>query len=293
MPTDCVSCKRPLGFLRRLTGAFLCTECDQKTKRERALAERIDIEKHQEAIVEYQRLLASIWSGQTAIAAGSTELVQLESARNLSSQEKSTIAAEAFRQFANEALKDDILSIAEEERLLGLCKPLGIDQDKLNNEFRDVLHRLAVARVNDGRLPTLPDPKILLKKNEIPHGSMNADLLKQVTTREYQGGYAGVSFRVMKGVRFHTGGVRGRSVVVGTELKTADTGEITLTSHRAVFVGANSTVEIQYQKLIGMEVFSDGIKFNVSNRKNAILMRVESGEVVAALVNAAAQKLLA
>jgi hypothetical protein len=154
---------------------------------------------------------------------------------------------------------------------------------------------MVVARINDGRLPILLEPKIVLKKNEVAHGSVNADLLKQVVKREYQGGYSGVSFRVMKGVRFHTGGVRGKSVIVGTELKTEDSGVLTLTSHRAVFAGARRTVEVQYPKLVGLEVFANGIKFNVSNRTNAVLFQVQDGEgqVVAAFVNAAAQKLLA
>jgi hypothetical protein len=254
---------------------------------------RIEEEKHQTAITDYQRLLDSVWKGEATIEDGGKRLSQIEGASSLTVREKNAIVAQAFRRFANEALKDDILSVAEEDHLLAIGKLVGIDQNKLNTEFVDLLPGLVIARVNDGRLPVLSDPKILLKKNEVAHGSMNAGLLKQVVLREYQGGYSGVSFRVMKGVRFHTGGVRGRSVAVGTEVKRDDTGVLTLTSHRAVFVGANRTVEVQYQKLVGMEVFSNGVKFNVSNRKNAILFQVESGEIAAALVNAAAQRLIA
>jgi uncharacterized Zn finger protein (UPF0148 family) len=293
MAAACTMCGASLSFFRRLTGTLLCSGCEEKLKIQRSEDARIVREKHQTAIIDYQRLLDSIWKGETAIEAGGKRLTQIEGASSLTVREKDAIAAEAFRRFTDETLKNDILSVAEEDHLLAIGKLVGIDQNKLNTEFDDLLPRLVIARVNDGRLPVLSDPKILLKKNEVAHGSMNADLLKQVTVREYQGGYSGVSFRVMKGVRFHTGGVRGRSVVVGTEVKTDDTGVLTLTSHRAVFVGANRTVEVQYQKLIGMEVFSNGVKFNVSNRKNAILFQVESGEVVAALVNAAAQKLLA
>lgn len=42
---------------------------------------------------------------------------------------------------------------------------------------------------------------------------------------------------------------------------------------------------------IGVNVFNDGIQFHVSNRKAAPLLKVPDGYVVAAVVNAAAQRL--
>ena len=48
-----------------------------------------------------------------------------------------------------------------------------------------------------------------------------------------------------------------------------------------------SSVECPYAKLIGLNVFDDGVEFNVSNRQKAILLRVPNGRVVGAVVNAA------
>jgi hypothetical protein len=103
---------------------------------------------------------------------------------------------------------------------------------------------------------------------------------------------SGVSFRIAKGVSYRTGAIRGKSVVVGTELQVADSGVLAVTSQRIAYMG-NKTIELSYAKLMNLDVFSDGIRVHVSNRQNAPLFKVDPGvgEVIAATVNAAMQKL--
>ncbi|HLB43923.1 MAG TPA: hypothetical protein VJK49_00950, partial [Candidatus Limnocylindrales bacterium] len=67
----------------------------------------------------------------------------------------------------------------------------------------------------------------------------------------------------------------------------ADNGVLCLTSQRAVFKGIRQSVECLYAKLVGVNVFDDGIQFHVSNRKTATLVKVPDGHLVAAVVNAA------
>ena len=145
--------------------------------------------------------------------------------------------------------------------------------------------------MNDDRLPVIPDPHLMAKKGEVVHLETQAALLKEVAVREYRGGYSGVSFRVAKGVRYNTGGFRGRSVVVGTKLQAMDTGILSVSSTRAVFLGTAKTIEFAYSKLVNLDVFDDGIRFHVSNRQTAHLFRLDSGPVVAATINAALQRL--
>lgn len=104
--------------------------------------------------------------------------------------------------------------------------------------------------------------------------------------RESRGGYSGFSIPIYAGVRYRVGSYRGRSVVVGTSLEVADKGILCLTSHRAVFKGMTQSVECLYSKLVGLNVFDDGIQFHVSNRKRATLLRVADGHLVAAVINA-------
>jgi len=201
------------------------------------------------------------------------------------------IGGEAFQAYAAVALADDRLSAEEEADLVAAADALGVDDP----DFGGMLPRLAVAQVNDGRLGAIESPeRIIPKKGEIVHLQTHAALLKEVAVREWQGGSAGFSFRVAKGVSFRTGQVKGRSVVVGSEIKTDDVGALTVTSTRICFLGDRKTVDIPYTKLVGLDVFSDGVTLRSSSRQNAVVLRVTEGygEVVAATVNAAMQSTL-
>jgi hypothetical protein len=44
-------------------------------------------------------------------------------------------------------------------------------------------------------------------------------------------------------------------------------------------------------KLINLNVFTDGVQFQMSNRVNPPLFQTDQSEIIAAIVNAAAQRL--
>jgi hypothetical protein len=149
---------------------------------------------------------------------------------------------------------------------------------------------MLIASVNDGRLPDITDQaQILLKSGERVHYMVVASLMKEVTLREFRGGGTGVSIPIVKGVRFRTGSFRGKSVVIGSELQVADSGGLWLTSQRVVFAGQRKTLDLPYAKLANLNVFTDGVSFNMSNRQTVPLFKVPNGQVVGAIVNAAAQ----
>lgn len=281
MADYCTGCGTKLSFVQRMSGTALCPGCKEKRQ---AL--------HQEALAQYPALLRSIWNGTVTEAEGSTVLVKIRV--GLTEAEQAKINGEAFRSFAEEVLADDILTEEEEAKLTGMgSRLLGVTQEKFQGEYGDLLLRLFVARVNDGRLPTMPTQRIIQKAGEQVHLETNARLLKRVTLTRYEGGYSGFSFRIAKGVSYHTGGARGRRVEVGTQVKEEDCGVLVVTSQRAVFVGSSKSLEMPYSKLLSLEVFEDGVAFHLSNRKNSPLFRLDSGHAVAAAVNTAAQRLQA
>jgi hypothetical protein len=119
-----------------------------------------------------------------------------------------------------------------------------------------------------------------------------ADLLKEVVQREYQGASHGYSFRVMKGVYYRVGSQRGHMVEVGRSWQPEDSGTLTVTSQRLVFTGIRRSVEMAYAKLLNLNVFTDAVQVHVSNRQKPTTLRVSDGNAVAAVVNAAMQRLL-
>jgi hypothetical protein len=114
--------------------------------------------------------------------------------------------------------------------------------------------------------------------------------MKEVAVHEWRGGSQGVSFRVAKGVRYRVGATRGHLVTVGTELQIADQGILSITSKRVAYLGDRKTVDMPYTRLMGMNLYSDGIQFSLSNRQTAPLFRISmSTDVLGALINAAMQ----
>jgi hypothetical protein len=210
----------------------------------------------------------------------------------LSEKEQRERSSEAFRSYAENVLADDHLTEEEEAAFGDVASALDIDQTEFATTFKDVLNRLVIARVNDGRLGVIEQPHLMTKKDEVVHLETEASLMKEVAQREFRAGTSGVSFRIAKGVSYRTGAIRGKSVIVGTELQVADSGVLAVTSQRIAYMG-NKTIEMSYAKLMNLEVFSDGVRVHVSNRQNAPLFKVEPGvgEVIAATVNAAMQNL--
>jgi hypothetical protein len=198
-----------------------------------------------------------------------------------------------FRAHVEQALADDVLTEAEETALFAWADAQGISKADWNKRFPDLFDRMLIASVNDGRLPDMTaQATIMLKAGETAHWVVTASLMKEVTLREFRGGSRGFSFPIVKGVRYRTGSFRGKSVVVGTELQVADQGGLWLTSLRAVFTGRRKTLDLPYAKLANLNVYTDGISFNMTNRQAVPLFKVPNGHVVAAIVNATAQRAL-
>ena len=279
MASICSVCGTKLPMLGRLTGASLCRSCDAEAKQAR-----------QTATEDYNQLLSQLTNAPERVAELQPLLSPVAERADLRGEQLTQLHYTALESLLERALDDDHLTADEEERINDIVNALDI-ASTFWTRFATWKPRVFVARCNDGRLPVLPSPSIMLKKEEVAHMETDAALMKEVVHREYVGGYSGMSFRVMKGVRFHTGGTRGKSVVTGTSLEVADTGTLTVTSQRAVYTGARQTIEMAYAKLLNLNVFDDGVRFHLSNRKNPPLFRLDAGvgNAVAAAINAACQ----
>ncbi len=245
---------------------------------------------HDERKVEDDRYRAAL----AKLRGGDDSTQTLTELRALADPRHRDDAHAALLAFSDGLLADDLLSTTEEERWQEVGDALGVTQADLNRpEFKGLLVRLTIARINDGRLPEVPagQARLMAKRGEIVHLETGAALMKEVIEREFRGGSRGVSVPIAKGVRFRTGSFRGKSVVVGSHLEAADTGIISVSSKRVVFMGTRKTIDTAYAKLASLDAFSDGIRIHASNRQTAPLFKIPvGGQVVAAAIQAAAQR---
>ena len=262
------------GILHRISQHF-----------EAAAEERREHDASRQAYTDALHNLVQPGADVKALAAG------LPAPAGLKPGELRSLDDQAFRTIAQGLLKDDHITQDEEDTLTAIGPALGVDSARFNHDFPDILERLVVARANDGRLPALAACSIILQKGEIAHLEASAQLLKWQAVREWKGGSSGFSFRVAKGVYYRTGRTRGHIVTTGQRLAPEDTGTLTVTSKRTVFSGSQKALQFAYPKLLDVQVYTDGIRLSVSNRQQPSTFHLTSPDAVAAVINAAAQKL--
>ena len=254
----------------------------------RMLGIKSDAEKA--ALVSYSGLLESVVDGSVDPTSFPAAIEATRSDAGVSTKQDRTRRIATARALVTRVLEDDYLAEEEEQEIFGSMQMMGLEPELLQGALSDVSNLIMIARANAGRLSPIDDPDMVTKGDEVVFLEIPVEMLKEVTIREYKGGYGGVSFRVAKGVRFNTGAVRGSMVPVGTEIQVADTGVLSVTNKRAVFLGDKKTQEYKYDKLVGMKLFSDAITLQVSNRQNATTLGTESPDLIAAYINAASQE---
>ncbi len=268
----------------RLRGRKVCADCERAAAQARA-----------QAVTHLQEALPAL------ISTGSVDSPEAERVRTLAAAIGDAAVVRSARRahylrLLDEALADEIITQKEEIRLGRIGEVIfDGDEDAQMEALAPYRTQLFIAMVNDGRLPIGEDidPPIVLKKGELLHLIEPATLLKEVVHREFRSGSRGVSFRVMKGVSYRVGASRGKMVEVGRSLADADEGQLSVTSTRIVFTGLRKTSEMQYTKLLDLNVFNDAIQIHVSNRQTPSTFRVSSGPMVAAVINAAVQRFMA
>jgi hypothetical protein len=133
---------------------------------------------------------------------------------------------------------------------------------------------------------------VQLKKGEVVYLVLNGVGLVEPRRgpTQWVGGSQGVSFKLVKGVRYRVGATRGH-VVQGEERPVViDTGTGVVTNQRMMFIGDKRSTEWAYAKLLGFSLEQENIAlFNVSNRQKAsgFAYQADFDHIVDAVVSAA------
>ena len=183
----------------------------------------------------------------------------------------------AFRELCERILDDDILTPEEEQELLAVGEAVGIDNAVLNARYPDLTARVVVAGANDGRLPVVPDPQLMVKGDEEVHLELPATFLKEKVHREYRGGGSGIDPYRRRRARSYW---RLQSQVGGY-------GNDDRTHRQRHHFGhgqegglsgiPRKTQECKYDKLVGMQTYPDAVQLSVSNRQTPSMYGVQSG----------------
>jgi hypothetical protein len=130
-----------------------------------------------------------------------------------------------------------------------------------------------------GDLTKLPDvtsevSNLMLRPGERCYAiCRGAQHITQGHRTRYVGRTAGVSFRVAKGVRLHTGGFSGQPVTTTFD-KVQDVGDLYVTSLRVAFCGGREVLSIERGKIAEVRVDFDRLLVIAENRKTPMELKL-------------------
>jgi hypothetical protein len=130
-----------------------------------------------------------------------------------------------------------------------------------------------------------------LSPGETCYWSVQATQMNLTESVGYQGSSAGASIRVLRGVYINTGSNRGKRVVTSAWAAT-DRGQIYITTARLVFVGSNSSIEVPRSRVMGNDIYSDGVLLARSNARS-IFFTSDAPGLLGAIINRMVQGTLA
>lgn len=103
-------------------------------------------------------------------------------------------------------------------------------------------------------------PPVMLGKGESLLWTYNGvTMFEEKIEKQYQGRRGGFSFRVMKGVTYHTGGTKLKPVEY-SYMDNKGVGTLYVTNKHIIFQGATAAQKVAYTKMIGVTPYSDGIE---------------------------------
>ena len=170
-----------------------------------------------------------------------------------------------FRQAVVRFIDDGDISEEEDSRLQRFASKFDLTQDDVGDQaWTQWIKGRLLRRIADGYLPSDVSLQIVgrlpfnLQKSEtLIWVFPNSDYITEISSRYFEGGSRGVSFRVAKGVYLRGSSFRGQPKVE-TTTAAVDSGLVGITTKHVYFNGAPKSFRVPYRKIVSTSSFSDG-----------------------------------
>jgi hypothetical protein len=273
----CGYCNRSLGFWDRFLGRSMHPVCRGKQEAER-----------RQAGEDLRALLERIAGDPPSASTQSQEVARLREAAGLNQDAVRLMCRQIFAAHVLAATADKDVTPEELKDLGAIIKALGLEAASVREELKDVARYAILHRVREGQLPLVTATGLLLEDEELTHWACPAELYEEkVIRRYYQGGYSGVSIPIYKGIRWSVGGFRGEPVVQ-TGMVATDSGRLTLTDRRVVFVGNQRSFSVPYKKILALQGYADAISVQKDGMTaKPSFFKIEDPEMIGAILSQA------
>jgi len=199
-----------------------------------------------------------------------------------------------FDNAVNQYLNDGVIDNLEEKTLARFIQFSGLPQATLNTNksLEKILQSKVIQDILCGNKPAPriqisgDFPFMLGKTESLVWLFRNITLHQLKVKKEYVGRTHGMSFRIMKGIYYRTGGFKGYPVET-TIIQKMGTGSVCLTDKNIYFASPEKSIKIPYNKILSVDSYSNGIGIQKdgANDKPIFLEGVDSWFAYNVIVN--------
>lgn len=200
------------------------------------------------------------------------------------------VLAEWSDEILNRAIDSITLANLSTERINSIdqiAEFLGVHVVSVPKQIQRLNRWKYITGIREGTLPVKEAENVVLRKGEIVHWVEPAKLWEErVVSRRYEGGSSGVSFRIMKGVTFRTGTMRGQLITDTADIPISE-GNFIITNHRLIYQGEAKSFETKYEKILDLHNHLDGIRYSESNKQKPRKLEYSSsnGDIIVEILS--------
>lgn len=229
--------------------------------------------KHEECEKKFNQGLASIkqivstcFTNKEDFYLKDREIKNIVESSHIDNTTLQQIYCSVFDDAIDNYLNDGVIDTQENQTVARFMQFTGLPQSVLNanQSLEKVVQSKVLQDILQGNVPA-PNitingdfPFLLGKGEHLIWLFRNITLHQQKVQREFVGRSRGMSFRVMKGVYYRTGGFKGHPVET-TVMQRIGIGSVCLTDKNLYFASPEKSLKVLYTKILSIESYSNGI----------------------------------
>lgn len=221
-------------------------------------------EKHAVGLAELDKCLKDFFCGRIDTSRLSSTIMNLRSGSFVKKCDALLLSRNIIRQYA------DSLSYSatakDRQHVADFLSAIRLTEQEVNVDgTMDLLdEKIALSNLiqnlKNDILPQLNTqcPILLSRGESLVYIYNNVTMMQEKVEKEYSGDRSGWSFRVMKGVTYHTGGTKLKPVE-HRYMNNEGVGSLYITTQNLIFQANSAALKIPYKKIVGITPYSDGI----------------------------------
>lgn len=139
-----------------------------------------------------------------------------------------------------------------------------LNRIKIEEENRKKAEDELYLSISNGNLPEITEINLLTKKGEYCHYARTIQRVIITTKTSYKTQSSGVNFRVARGIS--VGSRESYTEPIKITNSNEYEGTLYITNKRIVFLASEKSVEIPFSKLLGAQMYSDGVELFVASK---------------------------